>query len=152
MRFALVFSLLVLVLGCEPRTRTVHGDPKDCGVYFDYAGNYSTTLERKQDGETTSVVLDITVQQNGPAVMVANVLAVADSEGMSFGHFYVGRDPWINGPVGEPFITSYSGASRAGEPFVLDLNIDVDYVNFDGLDYAIDYVITLGEKLDYLAE
>ena len=143
MRYLLVL-IAFLATACTPQTRTV---TPDCAEYFDYAGAYASTLEGSRGDETWTDEFDIVVQQNGPAVMLANVLGVADSEGMSFGHTYQTLD-WF---TGQPYSVTYSGASRSGEPFTIDLEIAVEYPNLDGWDYEIDYVIYLGDEVDYTA-
>jgi len=149
MRFlsSLSFAIALLLPACMPEAPKAR-PPADCGVYFDYAATYQSTLEATLDDEAWTDEFDIVVQQNGPAIMLANVLGLADSEGMSFGHSVPTLDYWING--GEPVVITYSGASRSNEPFTIDLTIDVEYPNLDdGWDDKYVYVITLGEPVDF---
>ena len=114
---------------------------------LDYAGTYASIVELvANDGEPTLQEREILVQQNGPAVLLANILGVADSEGMSFGHEWDGIDFWTD----EVIHVEYSGASRPGEPYVIDLRIVQTYPHLnDGWDLTYEYVITLGEPVVY---
>lgn len=138
---------LVYSAGCQPETRRI---TPDCDVYFPYAGAYRSVVEGKSGDTEWTDEFDVVVQQNGPALSVSNVLALADSEGLTFNHEYTTLDYFVNG--GEPVVVQFDGGSRAGDPYVLDLEFGVDYPFLDGWSYTVTYVITLGEPVDYLAQ
>lgn len=146
-RLALSAFLFLSLLnsGCEPKVSSTND--YDCGPVFNYAGTYSSTLEGSSGGDSWEDEFDIVVQQNGPAIMLANVLAVADPAGMNIDNSYEQLDYWING--GEYQVVTYYGASRAGDPYVIDLEINVEYPNLDGWDYSYVYVISLNTALSF---
>lgn len=141
--------LILLMAGCAIPERGLEGSRPVCTECFPYAGTYYSTLEGSSGDETwVNEMVEIVVQQNGPAIMVSNILALGDTEGLSFGHKYMAHDPWINGPVGEPMEVTYSGASRPTEPYTLDLKIEVEYPYLEeDWGYTLDYVVTLGDSV-----
>lgn len=135
--------LLLLTIGCTQSARDC--DWRDSGLYFDYSGTYAASLDGSVNGDTYTDEFNIVVQQNGPAIMLANVLARGDADGLSFGHTYTAPDPWL---ANEMQVVTYSGSSRPLDPYVIDLLIEVRYPNLDaGWDVDYEYVITLGERL-----
>lgn len=132
---------LILSSGCTPEQRNASAPA--CGIYFDYAGTYAADVKITQDSGTWDDAFDITVQQNGPAILFANIMGVADAEGMSFGHSWTALNTFWD----EIQVVTYSGASRPGDPFTVDLRIEVEFPNTSGLDAATDYVVVLGDEV-----
>ncbi len=123
------------------------GGPKDTGVYFDYAGAYATTVDMKftdSEGadETATFDLNILVEQNGPALATAGILARAYEEGLAYDHSATMLDAFF----GEVYTQTYSGASTADNAMVLDLTIEGSYAELD-YEWTYAYTLTLGEKL-----
>lgn len=144
-------GVAVLAVGCSGSSGGGGGDKGyvDTGVYYPYAGTYVTTVEMTftdNDGadEYDTWGMDMLLEQNGPALTMAGILALGGEEGLSFGHTVTGFDPFF----GSAYTQTYSGSSLSGDPLTVELVVDGAYTDMD-YSWTYDYTVVLGEKLTF---